>query len=767
MSLEESLKAVLSATVDDFNLYASKILKIKSKTGQIVPFSFNIAQQYIHTKLEEQRAKTGMVRAVILKGRQQGCCYSPEMRVLTADYRWVKIKDLEVGERLIAVDEDTGELNSAGRRTERRLRTAVCEAKVEFKREAFKVVMDNGVELVVTGEHRHLCRKRGGDDASWRTVDDTRVGDVIRVFCHAHSTHEPTFEDGWFAGLLDGEGTFAASPQVRIGVSQIDGPVLRRAKKYLEDNGIHYYELIDRRINCGSSSKLGDKPVHCLRIDRQTDIVRLLSLTRPSRFIGRELFVGKKLPKTCDGFNAWAKVLSIIPVGIIPVVDIQTSEATFICEGLVSHNSTYVTGRFFWKTSMSFGKQTYILTHEQAATDNLFGMTNRYLENIPPELRPALGVSNAKELVFSGLDSGYKVATAGNRGAGRSATAQFLLGSEVAYWPAAEEHLAGIMQTIPRAAGTEIIFESTADGIGNVFHQVWQQGEVGEGGWQAIFVPWYWQQEYRAEGVTLRAEDLEYGKLYNLDPPQMMWRRLKINEMADERLFMKEYPSTPAEAFSVSDEAALIPFDIVTKARHGVAEAFGARVIGVDPARFGSDRTVIIIRQGRVAEILHVVQGKDTMQVVGLVLTFIGRYKPDAVFVDVGGLGAGIVDRFRELNMKVVKGVNFGEKSLWPDKYENKRAEMWAQMKDWLCDSAGVQIPDDDALQSDLCGIRYDYDSHGRLKLETKEEAKKRGIRSPDMGDAFALTWAMPVRKAATSDPKMKPYMPSVPSMGV
>ena len=163
-----------------------------------------------------------------------------------------------------------------------------------------------------------------------------------------------------------------------------------------------------------------------------------------------------------------------------------------ILKGRQQGASTYVSGRYFHRVVLNPGKRAFILTHEQAATDNLFDMTQRYLENYPPALRPALGASNTKELLFDLLDSGYKVATAGNKGAGRSATAQLLHGSEVAYWPSAQEHLSGIMQIIPMEPGTEIILESTANGIGNVFHDLWNSGA-----WKQIFVPWFWQHEYR------------------------------------------------------------------------------------------------------------------------------------------------------------------------------------------------------------------------------------------------------------------------------
>jgi hypothetical protein len=106
-------------------------------------------------------------------------------------------------------------------------------------------------------------------------------------------------------------------------------------------------------------------------------------------------------------------------------------------------------------------------------------------------------------------------------------------------------------------------------------------------------------------------------------------------------------------------------------------------VIGVDPARFGADATVIAVRQGRDIISIQRHRGDDTMTVVGHVIEAIEEYKPTLVVIDEGGLGAGIVDRLKEQRYKI-KGVNFGNKSVNPIMYGNKRAEMWGKMKDWL-----------------------------------------------------------------------------------
>ena len=262
--------------------------------------------------------------------------------------------------------------------------------------------------------------------------------------------------------------------------------------------------------------------------------------------------------------------------------------------------STYIAGRFYHRASLHRGKQVFILTHEQDATDNLFGMVERYHKHSP--LRPSTGASNAKELLFDRLDSGYSVGTAGSKAVGRSKTVQLFHGSEVAFWPNAPSHFAGVVQTIPDLSGTEIILESTAHGVGGEFHERWQQAEAGIGDYIAIFVPWFWSDEYRREipeGFGLDDDDREYAAVHDLSLEQMAWRRAKIAELKDPMLFMQEYPATAAEAFQITGHDSFIPAELVLRARKTTCEGVGPLVIGVDPAREGDDRFSVAWRRGR------------------------------------------------------------------------------------------------------------------------------------------------------------------------
>ena len=196
-----------------------------------------------------------------------------------------------------------------------------------------------------------------------------------------------------------------------------------------------------------------------------------------------------------------------------------------------------------------------------------------------------------------------------------------------------------------------------------------------------------------------------------------------------------EFPSAGDDQF--------IPVYLVDDAfgRPRYKDATAPIIIGVDPARFGADATVIAVRQGRDLNAIKRYRGDDTMEIVGRVIEAIEEYNPALVVIDEGGLGAGVVDRLKEQRYKI-KGVNFGNKSVKPVMYGNKRAEMWGLMRDWL---KTASIPADKLLKSDLTSPRIKPDSKGTIFLEGKKEMKARGLASPDAADAIAVTFAYPV----------------------
>ena len=168
-------------------------------------------------------------------------------------------------------------------------------------------------------------------------------------------------------------------------------------------------------------------------------------------------------------------------------------------------------------------------------------------------------------------------------------------------------------------------------------------------------------------------------------------------------------------------------------------------VIGVDPARFGDDRSVIVLRQGLRMERPMVYHGIDNMALASAVANVIEDRDPDAVFIDAGA-GAGVIDRLRQLGYDVTE-VPFGGKAMFPNLFVNKRTEMWWAIKEWI--GQGGSIPNDTVLKQELSTPLYWYDNVGKRVLESKDEVKKRlqGGGSPDMADALALTFAYPVAK--------------------
>ena len=445
--------------------------------------------------------------------------------------------------------------------------------------------------------------------------------------------------------------------------------------------------------------------------------------------------------------------------------------------------STYIAGRFYWRVTHARGYRAFILAHLDDASSNLFSLAKRFHDNCPPMFRPETGAANAKELMFPGLDAGYKVGTAGSQEVGRSDTIQMFHGSEMGFWPNAEKHAAGLQQAIADADGTEDIRESTANGIGNAFHALWKAAERGESEFEAIFIPWFWHEEYAATPEADWVPPIEfqdYQKAYDLAPGQTYWAWRKNRDLsavaggtADEInwKFRQEYPANADEAFQTSGKS-FIPPTAVLRARKNHVVPYGPIILGVDPARGGGDKTGIVDRQGRKlgGHVCKRIDHSDLMAVAGEIQRIAKDLKPKGlvkITIDTTGLGAGLYDRLRETLGDLVQAVNFGASAHDNQHFANRRAEIWDALREWLEDPVGVQIPDNDQLHSELCApVRGPgacrFDSNGRLILEPKEHIIERLTVSPDLGDAAALTFGVDMSMLADTATPRRPKVQAI-----
>ncbi len=158
--------------------------------------------------------------------------------------------------------------------------------------------------------------------------------------------------------------------------------------------------------------------------------------------------------------------------------------------------STYVSGRFYHKSTRNSGKAVFILSHEAQTTDKLFSMVDRFQKYIPLPLKPSTDLYNRRQIKFDNLESEYCVGTAGNEDVGRGGTLQYFHGSEVASWQKTDGIETGILQSVADVKGSEIILESTAKGMGNMFHRKCMKALAKKGDYILIFIPCFWQLEY-------------------------------------------------------------------------------------------------------------------------------------------------------------------------------------------------------------------------------------------------------------------------------
>ncbi|MCH7642193.1 MAG: hypothetical protein IIC30_02840 [Chloroflexi bacterium] len=187
-------------------------------------------------------------------------------------------------------------------------------------------------------------------------------------------------------------------------------------------------------------------------------------------------------------------------------------------------------------------------------------------------------------------------------------------------------------------------------------------------------------------------------------------------------------------------EAAILPR--LQEASGDSAELIAEPVeIGVDVARFGNDRSVICVRQGERVLSLDVFGRQDTMATAGRVVEAVRRHRPVAVRVDAIGIGAGVVDRLRELGVAGIAGINVSERARNPEQFLNLRAELFDGLRQRFQEGR-IRIPDDPDLIAELSSLRYSFSSSGQVRLESKDDLRGRGIASPDRADALMLAFA-------------------------
>jgi len=199
--------------------------------------------------------------------------------------------------------------------------------------------------------------------------------------------------------------------------------------------------------------------------------------------------------------------------------------------------------------------------------------------------------------------------------------------------------------------------------------------------------------------------------------------------------------------FPTQSDDVLLPLYLIEEAvkRDIEASPTTPTVWGVDVARFGGDRSAIAKRQGNVLlEPIKTYQGRDLMEMAGIVMAEYEAcpymLRPTAIYIDAIGIGAGLADRLRELDMPAI-AISVSESPSLKDRFNRLRDELFWNAREWF-EGRDVKMPDDSTLMQELSGIRYKYLSSGKLKVEGKDEMKKRGQRSPDVADAFVLTFA-------------------------
>lgn len=358
--------------------------------------------------------------------------------------------------------------------------------------------------------------------------------------------------------------------------------------------------------------------------------------------------------------------------------------------------------------AIGFGSRKEAYVDDLANPNSLFWKIRMAVDLLPPELRP-LGWDVKKHAPYMRIvnpENGSVILGEAGDNIGRGGRTSIYFVDEAAFLERADTVEAALSQT-----SNCRLWISTPNGSGNVFYRKRHGGRI------PVFV-FDWRQDPRKDQAWY--ED----QCNKLDP-------VVVAQEID-----RNYESSVANSL-ISGE---IVREAAARGPAAVRPVGGLRV-GVDVARFGDDKTVITFRKGRVLLRQTVLEKLDVVQVAGHVREEVRAYQemPEQIAVDTIGIGAGVADILRGWYGTAVVDVNSADR-MSDGRHYNRRAFMWVEMREWL--KAG-SIPQDEALKTELTSLRYTFKS-GELLLESKDDAKKRGVKSPDRADSLALTFAHP-----------------------
>lgn len=431
--------------------------------------------------------------------------------------------------------------------------------------------------------------------------------------------------------------------------------------------------------------------------------------------------------------------------------------------------STYIGGRYFHRTATEPGRRAQIVAHRSDSATNLHKEVKSFYEALPLPIRPHLGASNARELIFDGLQSLYKVASADGGDIGRSDDFHLLHLSEAAFFDNTEDLSSGLLQTVQQLPGTEIGMESTGNGQSGMFYNMCEEAhrQQNKGLWRLHFLPWSVMPEYRTDvpyGWKAPKEFEDYAKFHGLDNKQLYWFWTQNYTIATmnggqpetiHRLTRQEYPAVYSECFMADSTLDFFPASRVAAAmiRKPTPQAGALKLLCMDPAGDGQDKPFVCDRQGSAigARVWGELTSRDAnVQSDWLVETF-KRFGMDAILVDAtGGYGRDIIAgcrlRLRSVGPEKIVPVVFSHGANNEVQYGNRRAELHDKLNKWL--QGDVSMPNDKLAQEEAAVYKWGVsgcrrDEKARLFMTPKEKIRALLGRSPDRWDACAISMAV------------------------